>query len=201
MLTAMDPISAISLAAATVQFLQFGLGALAVCKQIRDNVDHATDGNRELEDSIRRLHEIRKDLTPAAMPRGTSNHVVEAALECSQLSDELLQILQALKDHSRGKNLAVLRKNLQALKSQRKIEKLQNRLIARQARLDTALTVEMRTAVLDILAKQEQASATSRSTLDQMNSLSSDLGTIRLEVATGHAYLRAGLAAVEAHTV
>jgi hypothetical protein len=198
----MDPISAISLAAATVQFLQFGLGALAVCKQIRDNVDHATDGNRELEDSIRRLHEIRKDLTPAAMPRGTSNrHVVEAALECSQLSDELLQILQALKDHSRGKNLAVLRKTLQALKSQRKIEKLQNRLIARQARLDTALTVEMRTAVLDILAKQEQASATSRSTLDQMNSLSSDLGTIRLEVATGHAYLRAGLAAVEAHTV
>ena len=121
----MDPVSAISLAAATVQFLQFSLGALAICKQIRDNVDHATDGNRELEDSIRRLHEIRKDLTPAAMPRGTSNrHVVEAALECSQLSDELLQILQVLKDHARGKNLAVLRKTLQALKSQRKIEKL-----------------------------------------------------------------------------
>ncbi|KAM0704720.1 hypothetical protein Q7P35_007506 [Cladosporium inversicolor] len=198
----MDPISAISLAAATVQFLQFGLGALAVCKQIRDNVDHATDSNRELEDSIRRLYEIRKILTPAAMPRGASNrHVVEAALECSQLSDELLQILQALKDHSQRRNLAVLRKALQALRSQRKIEKLQNRLVARQARLDTALTVEMRAAVFDILARQEQASMTSRGTLDQMNSLSSDLGTIRLEISTGHADLRAGLAAMEAHTV
>jgi hypothetical protein len=198
----MDPITAISLAAATVQFLQFGLGALAICKQIRDNVDHATDGNREIEDSIRRLHELRKDLTPTAMPRGTSNrHVVEAALECSQLSDELLQILQVLKDHARGKNLAVLRKTLQALKSQRRIEKLQNKLVARQARLDTALTVEMRTAILDILAKQQQASVISRSTLDQMNSLSSDLGTIRLEVATGSADLHAGLAAMEAHNV
>ena len=62
----LDPVSAIGVAAAAIQFLQFSLQVLDVCRQIRDDAEAASDANKELEEYSRTLQGLNKDLKASA---------------------------------------------------------------------------------------------------------------------------------------
>lgn len=58
---AMDPVSALGVAAAAVQFFQFSVEAIKLCKEIREN-GGTTDTNKRLEKSTREVRQAYKDL-------------------------------------------------------------------------------------------------------------------------------------------
>lgn len=54
--------AAVGVAAAAVQFFEFSLKTLTLCKQIHDSEKGATEANQELETSIAKLKQITEDL-------------------------------------------------------------------------------------------------------------------------------------------
>lgn len=58
----MDPVSALSVAAAAVQFFQFSLEALRLCKEIRDDTQHTTAYNKQLESTTKELKDALEQL-------------------------------------------------------------------------------------------------------------------------------------------
>ena len=58
----MDPVSAIGVAAATVQFVQFSLQALSLCREIRDNAEGTTNANKRLESYSQTLQALVRGL-------------------------------------------------------------------------------------------------------------------------------------------
>ncbi|KAK8112534.1 hypothetical protein PG984_013060 [Apiospora sp. TS-2023a] len=107
----MESVAAVGVAAAAVQFFGVVVKATALCREIRDNAESATDNNRGLEASP----------TPLVRRR-----VTEWANKCQRESDELLRLLEEVRGVGRTSSMA--RNLFRAIKNQRRIEKLERSL-------------------------------------------------------------------------
>ena len=131
----MDPISALGAAAAAVQFLDISLKALEVCRQVRDDEKSSTARNKELEDALRSLKGVRKDLESPTTQ--TSKNIKDVARKCASTHDELLKLLENVR--GAGKQLSTMKAAYRVMRERRTIEKLENTLKERQKLLDRAL--------------------------------------------------------------
>jgi ATP-dependent exoDNAse (exonuclease V) beta subunit len=93
----MEALAALSVAAATVQFVDFGLETLKLCRQIRQNEKGATEANAQIEQAITELQEIQKLFKPAVTYQGVAPQdiqiIAKARKECDEAANELLQLL------------------------------------------------------------------------------------------------------------
>lgn len=86
----MDPLSAISLASTIINFVEYSLKAVEVCREIRDDAEAATRRNKELEEVARDVRgfttelECRKQDVPEAISK--------VALKCTEAAQELLKV-------------------------------------------------------------------------------------------------------------
>lgn len=156
----MDPITILSIAAATAQFIDFGLKTVVLCKQIRDSATGSAEYHSELQLSIKRLNAIKKGVDVKQCPAGTSRALKQTVQDCSSVAGELETLLLDIHAIAKKKPLGALRAALCSLKDQKKIEKLQNKLEKCQDRFHASVSMDTREKVLELLAKQGKASDT-----------------------------------------
>ncbi|KAK6836868.1 hypothetical protein PG987_007363 [Apiospora arundinis] len=139
----MESVAALGVAAAAVQFFGVVVKATALCRQIRDNTDSATDYNKSLEASVRELRDVRGQLLTAAQPpqgqtpSSSRRRVNEWITKCQQDSDDLIKLLEEMRGAGRNTNAA--RNLFRAIKDRRRIEKLEKSLQSKKEVLQEVL--------------------------------------------------------------
>ena len=136
----MDPFTALALACAVVQFVDFGFKLL---KSTTD-IHHSTTGATAQDDTIESVTQKLKDLTldlnhDISSPQSPlEKRVQELAEECRKLSEELLRVLEKAKakSDSRFESARVALRNMRH--SQEK-----NDLLARLDRCQNQLTMQL----------------------------------------------------------
>jgi hypothetical protein len=149
----MDPVSAIGIAAAAVQFFDAGIKAISLYRQIRSSAVGATQGNEQLDDTVHKLRDIRNDLQAGDPGR----EVEKTQKECLEISEKLLTLLESIKvprKAARSHRLEQLSATWRAMRAKGKIEKLEAKLEAAQRHFKEALTVDMRNAIEELLQNQ-----------------------------------------------
>lgn len=150
----MEAVAAVGVAAAAVQFLDYSIKTLTLCKEIRDSPSGSTKANEELTVSINKLTAMQKDLRKNSnAASSTYRQLIRAVQDCAAVSTELLQLLEHIRDRSR-KSAGVMRAAWQAMKKRKTVERLQDRLADCQTKYHLALTTDMRDEVLRLLEDQ-----------------------------------------------
>lgn len=157
----MEPVSVLSVAAATVQFLEFGLKTLKLCKQIRDSDADTIELHAEVQWSIKRLKVLQDGVTQGRSLPQTARSVKDTSRNCLDLAKDLHDLLKEIRAIAEsGKRFAALKAALRSLKDKKKIEKLEKRLEQYQNEFQTAITVDTREQLLQLLDKQGNTSDT-----------------------------------------
>ena len=150
----MEAVAAVGVAAAAVQFLDYSIKILTLCKEIRDSPSGSTKANEELTTSINKLTAMQKDLRKNSnAASSTYRQLIRAVQDCAVVSTELLQLLEHIRDQSR-KSAGVMRAAWQAMRKRKTVERLQDRLADCQTKYHLALTTDMRDEVLRLLEDQ-----------------------------------------------
>lgn len=163
----MEALAAVGVASAAVQFLDFSVKTLALCKEIRDSSDGSTKTNNDLIKSVKVLKAWQKDLQQKCnTTSGAGRRLVETVRACSRIADQLLQLLEHIREVAQ-KALGTLRAALRALREGKRIEKLQTQLSDCQVKLHLALTAEMRDNLIESLEAQGKNSESMRTIILQ----------------------------------
>ncbi|GIZ46973.1 hypothetical protein CKM354_001007500 [Cercospora kikuchii] len=144
----MDAISALSVATATVQFLDFSLQALALCRQIRDDAQGSTAVNAQLSAYARDVRNAAQELQRTSTnntPAG--RQIVNVARQCIATSEELTNVLLEVQRTGKPSAFNNAKTTFKAMRGRRTNEKLQNALRAQHERLDSAINHDIRDRV------------------------------------------------------
>jgi hypothetical protein len=114
----MDPISAMSLSAAILQFVDFGSKIIVTSYRTYRSIDGTTQENLDLVELTTALHEFQTQL---ATPRSVSREhdagqraLEDLAIKCRDVAAELLQLLDDLKVKVKEKGLRYTWESLRA---------------------------------------------------------------------------------------
>jgi hypothetical protein len=150
----MEAVVAVGVAAAAVQFLDYSVKTLALCREMRDSPSGSTKANEELTKSINKFTAMQKDLRKtSSTTSSTYRQLIRAVQDCSAVGTELLQLLEHIREQAK-KSGGVVRAAWQAMAKRKTIERLQDRLGDCQTRYHVALTTDMRDEVLRLLDDQ-----------------------------------------------
>ena len=106
----LDPLSALSLASAIVQFLDFGVKLVAETSQIYRSTTGTLNENAELEDATEKIDRLnskileQNDVGAAEAVSEDESILHELARKSKVIANELLTLLQDLKVKSAGKS-------------------------------------------------------------------------------------------------
>lgn len=152
----MDPLSALSVAAAVVQFVDYGTKIVSKGTKLCKSSDGALAENIELETASTRLQRLsgtlqgslrRGQYEPQNGPLIESNQALESICEaCVKMSKELIDRLEKLKvpeDHPHRKWKS-FRLALKTVWSKEKIEEVADRLAELRTELDTQVIFSLR---------------------------------------------------------
>ena len=99
----LDPLSAVSLAAAILQFVDFGSKILVSGYEIYHSAQGATEENVDLEYLTKRIYEFQDQLsTPPTPLTRSAQQLQKLAQECSYIAGDLLVLLDKLKVKEKG---------------------------------------------------------------------------------------------------
>ncbi|KAK5685480.1 hypothetical protein LTS10_003559 [Elasticomyces elasticus] len=169
----MDPASAIGVAAAVLQFLEFSVKVLKTCKEIRDDANSATQNNKELEQSARTLEHFRAELGSVVQSKQANRRIVTIAYECAQTAKELIDLLEYI----RGGNekLGTAKATWRAMLKRKPIERLQKSLQEREAVLDKVLNQNTNTNVQAMQERLRKMDLGNRDSISQLSTKFSSL--------------------------
>jgi hypothetical protein len=145
----MDPLTAVGLAAAIVQFLQFGGSLVMKSQQI---YDHGSPVDCiECENAALRLFQLTTKVKDSVKDRGGSQGEERPALEvisdnCLQLSQELISLLESLHldKNDKSRRWKSFRQALKSVSSKGKIDDISNRLFKSRNELHSEILVSLR---------------------------------------------------------
>jgi hypothetical protein len=172
--TEMEAIAAVGVASAAVQFLDFSVKTLAACKEIRDSSTGSTKANEELTRFVKQLKAMQKTLQQSAHTlSNTYRQLVRAVQDCSRVADELLRLLEYVREVAQ-KSLGTMRAALRQVREGKRIEKLQSQLSSCQDRFHLALTAEIRDSLLKKFEEQGKNTDSLRSVILQKLDFTND---------------------------
>ncbi|KAK5734944.1 hypothetical protein LTR17_008577 [Elasticomyces elasticus] len=163
----MDSVSAIGVAAAVLQFLEFSVKILKTCKEIRDDANSATQNNKELEKAARTLEHFRAELGSVMRSKQANRRIVTIAYECAQTAKELIDLLEYIRGGD-GK-LGTAKATWRAMLKRKPIERLQKSLQDREAVLDKVLNQDTNTNVQALREGIRKLDLGSRSSVDHLS--------------------------------
>ncbi|KAF2647570.1 hypothetical protein K491DRAFT_643854, partial [Lophiostoma macrostomum CBS 122681] len=145
-----DPISALSVAAAAVQFVDFSRKLVCKSKELYNSLDGVLRDNEKTETVTMRLKGMAQELQPprksvrsvasgkASTPK-TSARLQSICTECNEVSDELVDHLRRLRvpDGSVGRKWKSFRQALKSVWSKKEIDRMAQRLASLRAEIDT----------------------------------------------------------------
>jgi hypothetical protein len=159
----MEAVAVVGVAAAALQFLDFGVRALVLCKQIRDK--GSTEANQKLEHHTEEVQKIYNELQQDIALPAANRQITRTRQECVSVGDELLSLLNNVKISSRSKNLAAVKATFHDMKGKREIEKIQNKLEDSQKRFLAAVGVETLKSVVRLMEEQGKSNEDVRNVL------------------------------------
>ena len=199
----MDPASAIGVAAATVQFFAVGIKAIRLGKQICASKTGATEVNEALEESLKAISNIRKDLRHDII-RDANSNIAKAQKQCLEIAEKLLKVLESIEASSqavKSKFLKDVSATWQVMRSRSKIDKLEQELRVAQNLFKEALTVETRNAIAQVLANQGKDTTMLQSLWDEIQKLRPELQQARKENNAAHQETLSGVDRIERTSV
>ncbi|KAH8784376.1 hypothetical protein BGZ57DRAFT_757700 [Hyaloscypha finlandica] len=200
----MDPLSALSVAAAVVQLVDYGAGIVSKGTQLYKSVDGALGENIELETASIRLQQLssgmqgslsqaRRDNTQGS-PAQVDQHLEAMCNECVTVSQELVNKLETLKvpgDHP-YKKWKSFRQALKSVWSKEKIEAIAERLCSLRAELNTHVVVSLSIGriMIALLANNEATQAGIVRVESKVDGVSIQLNAMSLSGQEEHAKTR-----------
>ena len=149
----LDPMSALSIAASAVQFVDFARMIVCKTKDLYLSTDGVLQENKQTETVTMRLKELAKSIrVPATPPLSnsgsslTNSRLQKICMECSSVSTELLERLHQLKvpDQSKDRKWKSFRQALKSVWSKREIDNMGKKLSDLRAELDTEVLIQLR---------------------------------------------------------
>lgn len=150
----LDPLTAISLASAIVQFVDFGSKVIDGASEIYRSVDGALKENVDLEESTNKINQLNDKIL---LPKAASGDVIseddtkltELASTAKEVAGELLNLLQSFKSVRRSgyhKKWESFRKavSVQTPWNKEKIQRLERKLNGLQEDISRRLVIMMR---------------------------------------------------------
>lgn len=154
----MDAVTALGVAAAAVQFVDFGTKIVLKTRQLHGSTSGALLENIEIEAASKRLNDMVTTLQNNKPAQGcsggqtisASGRILEEICQgCLDVSEELIPRLEELKvlDRSR-KKWRSFRQALKSVWSKESIHEIRERLVAYQAQLDTHTLLYLKSITL-----------------------------------------------------
>ena len=146
----MDPFSALGLAGNVIQFVDFGGRLLSGSLELYKSVDGTSSTNKELEFLVKSLNELcaglsrpehRIDQQQASAPELA---LLPLARSCTELGEELLSVLNALKVEGRFKKWESVRQALRSAGKEKEIRNYNERLNHYRSQIAMHITVILR---------------------------------------------------------
>ncbi|KAI6798925.1 hypothetical protein KC361_g3183 [Hortaea werneckii] len=148
----MEAVAALGVAAASVQFLDFALQVLALCRQIRDDAQGATAANEALESYSRSIKDLSQELKSGQADNASGRRIKTVAQACIAKTEDLLALLDKVHRAGNNSRTAAAKTLFRSLKERREIEKLQNELKEKQALLNSALIQDIQYVISNLEA-------------------------------------------------
>ncbi len=137
----MDPLSALSLAAAVAQFVDFGFKILGNAREIHGSLSGATRENQSLEKATLEMQRLTDKLVGSQVKGLTDDDKMLDGLvtECRSLSSQLLNLLNTTKARDSKSKTQIFSAAVRSKRSEKEKLRLQRRLDECQLRLDRLL--------------------------------------------------------------
>jgi hypothetical protein len=139
----MEPLSALSLAAAVAQFVDYGLKIAGNAREIYGSLSGATEENQNLEAATRMTRHLTEKLIASSLGGLTEEETILNGLvtECRSLSTELLDLLNKIKARDPTSRRQVTLAAMRSKFYEKERAKLRQRLDECQLRLDRLLSL------------------------------------------------------------
>jgi hypothetical protein len=160
-----EAVAALGVAAAAVQFFDFSLKTLSLCKQIRDSEKGVAQANQELESCMKKLKEIFEELNPNVNLTVANRPITKARQDCVAVIGDLEKLLHDVKLKSSDKKFSAVKAAFRVMKGKRRIEVLQNKLSEAQRRFLAAVSMETKNDVAQLLEEQGKINDTMQNTI------------------------------------
>ncbi|KAI0859053.1 hypothetical protein F4860DRAFT_484357 [Xylaria cubensis] len=147
----MDPVSAVGVAAAAVQFLDASIKAYSAFQEIRSSVESSTERNKQLEDNIRAAKDLRGSLISASI---SHDPMTELAKRCDSKASELLDLLVYVRGV--GEHIGSIRVARRAFSKGKQIEKLHSSLAEDRVVLDQMISQKILSSIDDLTLAQSK---------------------------------------------
>ncbi|KAK3657791.1 hypothetical protein LTR56_002170 [Elasticomyces elasticus] len=182
----LDPLSALSLAAALVQFIDFTGTVVSNAHQMHKAATGSSKANFDIEKLVSTLQGLIVDLAPsststlAGLPPNAQKLYAIAA-ECRKLSEEIIVFLQELRISSQGRSRAfvAIRQSIRATFKADKTEAMMKTLDRLQIELNAALLLVVRddqsTAMAHLQSLSRRAEALSVGAASQLDATRAEL--------------------------
>ncbi|KAI0868976.1 hypothetical protein GGS24DRAFT_182436 [Hypoxylon argillaceum] len=161
----MDPVSAVRVAAAAFQFFDVAIKAYNTFQEIQKSAKSATEENKQLEDNIRLAQSLRASLRSAAAPPGSIDPVSKLTAKCTQTTDELLNLLEYVRDYKGGKS--TIRATYRAIRKGKQIKQLYDSLKKDQDTLNQMITEKLLPSI-NLLAELQSKNFAEIGSISQM---------------------------------
>ncbi|TGO88031.1 hypothetical protein BPOR_0188g00070 [Botrytis porri] len=161
----MDPVSALGVAAAAIQFIDYGTGLALKGREIYKSGE--LGANVELGEATNRLQNLVEPLrsslhlgiqnAPSASPADADRALKDICTKCIDLSEELSVLLDSLKLNLSVKHprLASFQQAVRAVWNEEKIQGLKIRLGDLRSNLETHVLVDLRYRMIQVNLEQE----------------------------------------------
>jgi sensor domain CHASE-containing protein len=142
----MDPLAAIGLASAIVQFVDYSTTIIHGAKEIYDSATGSTKENQSLEDVVIEMQHLSQKLDYPQNAQQTDDEVAlsRLAAECKILSDQILGLLTNIKPKNVKSKRQVLWAALKNKWNERDKQELEKRLENCRSQLELQLNFLMR---------------------------------------------------------
>jgi hypothetical protein len=145
----MEPLSALSIASAVIQIVEFSAKVISRTKEVYDSPEKATEETALLENATENLRELMEELSKRrnVRPHNSSN-ADDQLIHLAKQSDEIAKVVCEAVDDIRlrtdGSQRTALSQGLRSVLGQKKISSLTARLDQMRKQVDTALLVSLR---------------------------------------------------------
>ena len=137
----MEPLSALSLAAAVAQFVDYGLKILGNAREMSSSLSGATEENQSLENATRVMQRLTETLATSKLGSlpDEQDFLTELVAECLSLSGQLLALLDKIKAKDPKSKIQLTLAAVKTKRHEKEKLRLQRRLDDCQLRLDRFL--------------------------------------------------------------
>ncbi|KAI3319833.1 hypothetical protein HD806DRAFT_508078 [Xylariaceae sp. AK1471] len=168
----MDPVSALGVAAAAVQFLDATVKVYSAYQEIRNNAESSTERNKQLENNIQSAEDLKASLPSTSAPHAATDPISKLTATSTSKAEKLLKLLKYVRGS--GEKISSTRATLRALRKKNDIEKLYNSIREDRKTLDHIINLKLLPAI-DILTVQQTKEFT------EINSAAQELIKLQIE--------------------